>query len=280
MRNLSAWRADALEPPEDLTDSAPARAPTVVHSSFGRLRVHLPHWSGARAEDLVASLRRLPGVTHAEANPLTGNALLLFEPRQTSAQALLEALPALRLQPGWLLSDSDNPPPAAEETALQLAVVGEGAPDQAGPGVYMTGTGRVVYKALGWSSVGMAVVGAITPGIPTAPFVILAGYFFVRSSPEAHHWLRQSRGFGPLLRDWEEHRGVRRSVRNAAAGLIGGGMAVTALLGLPGALLGTILALQVVGLGIVLRLKVIDPSPPVPAAAPSCPAATGTAEPA
>src|SRR5262249_26217674 len=157
-----------------------------------------------------------PGVTHAEANPRTGNALLLFEPRQTSAQDLLEALPAVRLAPPAL------PLLAAEEEIVPPGAVGSI--------VYMTGTGRVVYKALGWTSVGMAGVGAATPGIPTAPFVILAGYFFVRSSPEAHQWLRQSRVFGPLLRDWEDHRGVRRSVRNAAVGLIGGSMVVTSLL--------------------------------------------------
>src|SRR5262245_28000139 len=144
MRNLRAWREDALHPPEELTDSAPAREPSVVHSSFGRLRVHLPHWSGARVEDLVDALRRLPGVTHVEANPLTGNALLLFEPRQTSAQALLDALPALRLEPASLMSDRDNPPAQAEEAARQLALVGESTPHPAGPGVYMTGTGRVV----------------------------------------------------------------------------------------------------------------------------------------
>jgi uncharacterized protein len=125
----------------------------------------------------------------------------------------------------------------------------------------MTGTGRVVYQALGWASVGMAVVGAITPGIPTAPFVLLAGYFFIRSSREAHEWLRQSRWFGPMLRDWEEHRGVRRSIRNAAVGLIVLGMAVTLMLGLPTAVLATILTLQLVGLAIVLSLRVVEPIP-------------------
>jgi uncharacterized membrane protein YbaN (DUF454 family) len=237
---------------EEPGDAAPAREPGVVHSGFGRLRVHLPHWAGTRAEDLAAALRGLPGVSHAEANPLTGNALLLFEPRQTSAQALLEALPALRLAP------PAGPPAPAEG--------GSAPPAPAGSPVYMTGTGRVVYKTLGWTSVGMAGVGAATPGIPTAPFVILAGYFFVRSSPEAHQWLRQSRWFGPLLRDWEDHRGVRRSVRNAALGLIGGSMAVTSLLGLSTPLLATILTLQAVGMGIVLRLRVIDPTAPAPAA--------------
>src|SRR5262249_29954184 len=115
-------------------------------------------------------------------------------------------------------------------------------------------------RTLGWTSVGMAVVGAITPGIPTAPFVILAGYFFTRSSPAAHQWLRQSRWFGPLLRDWEEHRGIRPWVRNATLALIGGSMVVTAFLGLSALVTGAIMTMQAIGIVIVLNLHVIEPA--------------------
>jgi uncharacterized protein len=272
MLNISAARTDAPQTFEDFVDGAPARELSVVHSSFGRLRVHLPHWSGTHDEQIVATLRRLRGVTHAEANPLTGNVLLLFEPQQTTAQALIELLPALRLElpvsSSLLQADYDYPLALVEEVSQAIAVPAEGLDTyEAAPGTYMTGMRRVIYKALGWTSVGMAVVGAITPGIPTAPFVVLAGYFFIRSSPEAHKWLRQSRWFGTLLRDWEEHRGVRRSVRNAGAGLIGASMVLTPLLDLPLPLLATILPLQLIGLAIVLRLRVIDPILPAPAAA-------------
>jgi uncharacterized membrane protein YbaN (DUF454 family) len=269
MLSSTARQPDAPQSSEEFADPAPGREPSVVHSSYGRLRVHLPHWSGTQGEEIGAALRRLPGVTHAEANPLTGNVLLLFEPRQTSAQALLEALPALRLDlPIRLLVLQDEPenPALAEEVCGPVSVPGLVLePDPGGSAVYVTGTRRLIYKALGWASVGMAVVGAILPGIPTAPFVVLAGYFFVRSSPEAHQWLRRSRWFGTLLRDWEEHRAVRRPVRNTAVGLIGGGMAVTPLMGFSTPLLATILTLQTAGLAIVLSLRVVEP--PTPAAA-------------
>jgi uncharacterized membrane protein YbaN (DUF454 family) len=247
----------------DFADAAPARELSVVHSSFGRLRVHLPHWSGTRGEDIIAGVRRLPGVTHAEARSITGNVLILFEPQQTSAAALIESLPALRLDP---LPLTPTPLPVGErgrgegpEQINQLAVVNQGpAAQEAEAGDYLTGWRRVLYQALGWSSVGMAVVGAIMPGIPTAPFVVLAGYFFIRSSREAHQWLRQSRWFGTILRDWEEHRGIRRSLRNAALALIGVSMVLTSLMGLPNALLASILALQVAGLAVVLSLRVVE----------------------
>jgi uncharacterized membrane protein YbaN (DUF454 family) len=226
---------------DDLAETAPAREPIVVHSSYGRLRVHLPAWQGTRPQALADEVRRLSGVSHAEANPLTGNLLIQFQPDRTSVRVLLEALPSLQLPTPM--------PIQAVEAAQEM---------QLPSGQYVTGTWRTVYHSLGWGSVGMAVVGAITPGIPTAPFVILAGYFFVRSSPEAHQWLRESRWFGPILRDWEDHRAIRRSVRNFALGLIVASMAAMLWLGLSPLLTGTILALQALGVAIVLSLPVVE----------------------
>ncbi len=266
MSNSLAPRNDRSPNPGDRAETAAFQEPSVVHSGSGRLRVHLPHWSGARAGDVAAEVARLPGVTAAEANPLTGNVLILFDPGQTSAPTLLAALPALEPANPPLLQLVCSDPARPEEPGEAVTVpLPSAEAQQPGSIVYMTGTGRVVYKALGWTSVGLAVVGAITPGIPTAPFVILAGYFFTRSSSAAHEWLRQSRWFGPVLRDWEDHRGVRRWMRNAALGLIGAGMVVTAFLGLSLPVTATIISCQIVGIGIVLSLPVIEPAEPAPA---------------
>jgi uncharacterized membrane protein YbaN (DUF454 family) len=229
----------------------------VLHSGCGRLRVHLPDPDG----QVVACLCRLPGVTSAQASALTGNLLILFNPRQTSTETLLAELEAL-------CEDAPTTPAALAHVPVEVvAMTAEPEPPSSHPG-YVTGVRGQIYKALGGASVGLAVVGAILPGIPTAPFVILAGYFFIRSSPAAHAWLRNSRWFGPFLRDWEEHRAVRRSVKYSGAGLIGVGAVVTLLLGLPTALVATILALEAVGLIIVLNLPVVgEPVKALPAPA-------------
>jgi uncharacterized membrane protein YbaN (DUF454 family) len=217
-------------------------------------------------------------VTSAEANEWTGNILILFNPRQTSEELLCAGLRArCRNRPA---SEPLRTPraaiPAVVEKGARLPNVGALAARQRDPqpakrAGYLTGWRRRLYRFLGWSSVGMAVVGAVTPGIPTAPFVILAGYFFIRSSPAAHIWLLRSRWFGPFLRDWEERHGVRRSVKYTAVGLMGAGLAFSVLVGLPVPVVASIVALEVIGLVVVLRLPVVEAAPTGPSLAGSKP---------
>jgi uncharacterized membrane protein YbaN (DUF454 family) len=122
----------------------------------------------------------------------------------------------------------------------------------------VTGTRRFLYRVFGWASVVMAIVGVILPGIPAEPFIVLAGYFFVRSSPAAHAWLRQSRWLGPFLRNWEDHGGVSRTVRNLALALILVGAVFSSLVGLPLPILLAVYAMQLACLIVVLNLPVID----------------------
>lgn len=79
---------------------------------------------------------------------------------------------------------------------------------------------RVLYLCAGLACVGLAYLGAVLPGLPTTPWVLLASYCFARSSPPLARWLKRSPVFGRLLRDWDEHRGVRRPVKIVAACLV------------------------------------------------------------
>jgi uncharacterized membrane protein YbaN (DUF454 family) len=193
-------------------------------------------------------------VTSAEGNKWTGNILILFDPRQTSEQTLLselaspvETIPAVATKQ---MPPARLPGPTEKEAQPQLVA----------PEGYITGAWGRLYKILGWSSVGMAFVGAATPGIPTVPFALLAGYFFVRSSPAANAWLRQSSSLGPILRDWEERRGVTRSTKGTAFALMAGGLVFTLLAGLPPTVVVSILALELVGVVVILRLPVVEHS--------------------
>lgn len=85
---------------------------------------------------------------------------------------------------------------------------------------HATGLRRALYIAGGFLCVGMAYVGVVLPGLPTTPWVMMASYCFGRSSPRLQRWLRRAPAFGRLLRDWDEHRGIRRPVKVFAVLLI------------------------------------------------------------
>jgi uncharacterized membrane protein YbaN (DUF454 family) len=59
----------------------------------------------------------------------------------------------------------------------------------------------------------LALIGVVVPGLPTTPFVLVAGACFVRASPRAHAWLLRNQTFGTMLREWEEHRSVPRRIK-------------------------------------------------------------------
>lgn len=65
---------------------------------------------------------------------------------------------------------------------------------------------KLLWKLLGFISLGMAYVGVITPGLPYSPFVVGAAYCFAKGSPKMHAWLYNHKLFGPFLTNWNERR--------------------------------------------------------------------------
>ena len=67
---------------------------------------------------------------------------------------------------------------------------------------------RWLLLATGLVFVGLAVLGAVLPVLPTVPFLLVAAACFARSSARFYHWLLSNRVFGPLIWSWRDRAGV------------------------------------------------------------------------
>jgi uncharacterized membrane protein YbaN (DUF454 family) len=72
---------------------------------------------------------------------------------------------------------------------------------------------RYALIAVGWTSVGVGVLGMVLPVLPTTCFLLLAGACFARSSPRAARWLHTNRLFGRYLRDYRESKVIPMHVK-------------------------------------------------------------------
>ena len=87
---------------------------------------------------------------------------------------------------------------------------------------------RRVYKPLGFLFLALGLAGVVLPVLPSTPFVLLAAWFFARSSERWHAWLLASELFGPIIRNWESKRclSCRTKVVALVSMLVAGGASV------------------------------------------------------
>jgi uncharacterized membrane protein YbaN (DUF454 family) len=77
---------------------------------------------------------------------------------------------------------------------------------------------RIVWLSFGVLSVLAGFAGVFLPLLPTVPFLLLAAFFFGRSSQRAHDWLLSHKALGPAIRDWQENGAISRKSKYLSAG--------------------------------------------------------------
>lgn len=114
---------------------------------------------------------------------------------------------------------------------------------------------RPVLWAAGTLALLLGIIGIVVPGLPTTPFVLLAGACYVRASPRAHAWLLRNRTFGPILREWDQHHSVAPRVKRIALVTMAltAGFSIWFFVGAPW-LQGLVLGAMLVGAFVVWRL--------------------------
>lgn len=81
----------------------------------------------------------------------------------------------------------------------------------------------------GFLCVGLASLGIVLPLLPTTPLLLVAAACFARTDPRFHRWLLTNRVFGPIIRDWQQHRCIPLRAKVATVimvGLVGGSSVV------------------------------------------------------
>lgn len=75
---------------------------------------------------------------------------------------------------------------------------------------------RAVYFVLGLACLILGLIGIVVPGMPTTVFILLAGYFWARSSRRFYAWLLAHRLFGRMIINWQTHRAIPRFAKYLA----------------------------------------------------------------
>ncbi len=67
---------------------------------------------------------------------------------------------------------------------------------------------KLTYIVLGSICVALGATGVIVPLLPTTPFLLLAGYFYIRSSKRLYHWLINHKLFGLYIYNYLTYKAI------------------------------------------------------------------------
>ena len=93
-------------------------------------------------------------------------------------------------------------------------------PEVEAPEVTSSRLARVVYALLGFVCLGLGIAGYIVPVLPGTVFLLMATWFFFKSSPRMYHWVLDHPRFGPTVRAYRAGYGIRRRIKIIAVSLM------------------------------------------------------------
>ena len=79
---------------------------------------------------------------------------------------------------------------------------------------------KIVLLILGHLFLALGIIGAFLPILPTTPFLLLAAYFYSKSSTKIHQWMLQHKYLGPPLKDWQQNGVIGIKAKILAASMI------------------------------------------------------------
>jgi uncharacterized protein len=67
---------------------------------------------------------------------------------------------------------------------------------------------KVIFIMLGTAFLWIGLIGLLIPVFPTTPFLIIAGFFFIKSSEKLYHRLIDMKYFGIHVKNYVEERSI------------------------------------------------------------------------
>lgn len=120
------------------------------------------------------------------------------------------------------------------------------------------GPRRLLLRGVGFLAVGLGLLGAFLPLLPTTPFVLLASACFARSSPRLDEWLHEHEVLGPPLNAWENHRALPRRAKYTVIALLWVSLPVSAYLVDAWLARGALVLVLLVGTVLLARVPTLE----------------------
>lgn len=79
---------------------------------------------------------------------------------------------------------------------------------------------RMIYLALGFAGLGLGAVGAVLPFLPSVPFLIMATFFFGKSSESLDRWFKGTKLYKKNIEDFVEKRGMTLQAKIRVVSLV------------------------------------------------------------
>lgn len=72
---------------------------------------------------------------------------------------------------------------------------------------------KILLTILGLISLGLGILGAFLPVLPTTPLLLLAAFLFLRSNRRLYEWLMNHPQMGPYITNFIKHKAIPLRVK-------------------------------------------------------------------
>jgi len=87
---------------------------------------------------------------------------------------------------------------------------------------------KVFFFIAGSLSLALGIVGIFLPVLPTTPFLLLSAFCYLKSSKRVYDWLVNHKYFGEPIRNYMEHKAIKRNTKIGALIFLWVSLAVSA----------------------------------------------------